>query len=275
MRFARLALWLVALCSHGARAADDELGASLAVDLPVTAAASLVWLGGEVAKGALVPESCRWCAPGPLEDSVARGAAWPSLTLAGSLSDVGVYGVLPAAVVGALLLATAHEGRLGVRIGWDLLLIAQAVVVAQAAAQVTKLLVVRERPFVHWLEPNQKPHTAQPSDNNLSFYSQHTDFAFALVLSGWTVARMRGLTWANLVLYVGLPLATGVGYLRMAAGKHYLSDVLVGAALGSAFGVLVPALHQWGRFLAPRGVSASVALVPIGGGALATLAWTY
>lgn len=275
MRSARLVLCLIALLGHGVRAADDELGASLALDVPVTATASLVWLGGELAKGALAPASCRWCAPGPLEDSVARGVSWPSLSLAGTLSDVGVYGLVPVAVVGGLILATARDGRLGVGIGWDLLLIAEAVVLAQAVAQVTKLLVARERPFVHWLEPSQKPHTAQPSDNNLSFYSQHTDFAFALVLSGWTVARMRGLTWANLVLYVGLPLATGVGYLRMAAGKHYLSDVLVGAALGSAFGVLVPAIHRWGRFLAPRGGSASVALVPIGGGALATLTCTY
>lgn len=254
---------------------DDTLGASLAVDVPVTAGAAAAWLAGELLRDQLAPTACRWCIPNVVDETVARAAVWGTPALASSLSDLGVYGVLPVAIVGGLLGASARDNRFGGQLAWDLLLVAEAVAVSQAANQAAKFLVARERPFVHWLPHDQKALTAQPSDNNLSFYSGHTTFAFALVTSGWTVARMRGYSWAPAFLYLGLPLAMTVGYLRMGAGKHYLGDVLVGAALGSAFGILVPALHRLGRFLSPPGTTASVWLVPLPGGALASCGWRF
>ena len=38
-----------------------------------------------------------------------------------------------------------------------------------------------------------------------------------------------------------------VGYFRIEAGKHFLSDVLVGYAVGATMGVVVPQLHKRGR----------------------------
>ena len=268
---------VVLLVAAPARAqTDEELGASLSVDLPVTLGAGVVWVGGEALRDLLAPATCQWCTPGPADATVARAAVWARPSVASTLSDVGVYGVLPLVAVGGVLaMAVGREGRLWPRVGWDLLLVAEAVALAQALNQAVKFLVARERPFVHWLGPSEKALTAAPSDNNLSFYSGHTDVSFALVASAWTVARMRGYSWANVMLAVGLPLAAGVGYLRMAAGKHYLSDVLVGAVLGSAVGVLVPAVHRWGRFLAPRGATATVSLIPLPGGGLATLGWVF
>ena len=35
-----------------------------------------------------------------------------------------------------------------------------------------------------------------------------------------------------------------VGYYRIVAGKHFLSDVLLGYTLGAAAGILVPELHK-------------------------------
>ena len=47
------------------------------------------------------------------------------------------------------------------------------------------------------------------------------------------------------------------GYLRIAADKHYLSDVLTGALVGSAFGVAMPYfLHRRGAAI-PVSVTAS------------------
>ncbi len=37
-----------------------------------------------------------------------------------------------------------------------------------------------------------------------------------------------------------MPLAVSVPYFRMAADRHYLTDVLVGAAVGTAVGIGVP-----------------------------------
>lgn len=53
---------------------------------------------------------------------------------------------------------------------------------------------------------------------NYSFFSGHTALAFS------TIGGPR--------LAVSLPLAISTGGLRVAAGKHYLSDVLVGAGVG-------------------------------------------
>lgn len=71
-----------------------------------------------------------------------------------------------------------------------------------AVSNVVKRLVGRERP---------------DGSNNHSFPSGHT--WLAAMNSGWRVE-------------FGVPLTVGVGYLRMAAGKHYLTDVLVGAGAG-------------------------------------------
>lgn len=55
-----------------------------------------------------------------------------------------------------------------------------------------------------------------------SFFSEHTAFA-ASAFGGPRVA-------------VVLPLTIGTGYLRIAADKHYLTDALAGAAVGSLIG---------------------------------------
>jgi membrane-associated phospholipid phosphatase len=41
-----------------------------------------------------------------------------------------------------------------------------------------------------------------------------------------------------------LALAAVTGWLRVRAGRHYPTDVLAGAALGSLIGWLVPRLHE-------------------------------
>jgi hypothetical protein len=42
-------------------------------------------------------------------------------------------------------------------------------------------------------------------------------------------------------------LAGATSNLRVRAGKHFYSDVLAGAAIGTGVGVLVPALHLQGQ----------------------------
>ncbi len=66
-----------------------------------------------------------------------------------------------------------------------------------------------------------------------------------------------------------LSAAALTGYARVKAGQHYPSDVLVGAAVGGAVGILVPALHSTARTsgvqvtAGPGGMSVRV---PWGGG---------
>jgi membrane-associated phospholipid phosphatase len=70
------------------------------------------------------------------------------------------------------------------------------------AAEIVKHTVPRSRP---------------DGSDQMSFYSEHT--ALATVSSGWK-------------FQVGVPIAIGSGYLRMAAGKHFASDVAAGAVAG-------------------------------------------
>jgi membrane-associated phospholipid phosphatase len=137
------------------------------------------------------------------------------------------------------------------------LIVLESVALAGSLSQIVKFAAIRERPFVHALPPADKPLTDSPSDNNVSFYSSHSSFAFALAVSSGTIASMRGYRMAPVVWAAGLISAASVGYLRIAADKHYFTDVLVGATVGSAFGWAVPSLFHRG--------SAPVAVAPMTG----------
>lgn len=83
-----------------------------------------------------------------------------------------------------------------------------------------KLIVGRRRPAVH-RRLRRTPRTS-------SFPSGHAASAFA-----FAVAATRELPWAGPVL---VPLAACVAYSRVYVGVHYPSDVLAGAAFGTAAG---------------------------------------
>jgi membrane-associated phospholipid phosphatase len=88
---------------------------------------------------------------------------------------------------------------------------------------------------------------AQRKDDNLSFYSGHTSLTFTLATASGTVASLRGYSLAPAIWSAGLGVAALAGWLRIAADKHYLSDVLVGAVAGSLAGVLLPVLFHGRR----------------------------
>ncbi len=242
------------------------------VSLGVTAFGGAAWIGSELAKGDIVASQCRLCDRTMGADSLngfdrsARSALrWGDgdVGTANAISNgLGFVG-LPLLLGGGLAAFAAKDGAWR-KIPEDLLVVAEATVLAADLNQAVKFSVQRERPFVHVLPVADKGGTSQPSDNNLSFYSGHTTMAFSLATSTAMVATLRGYSLAPVLWAVGLPLAAFTGYLRIAADKHYLSDVLVGAVMGSAFGIVVPWLHraQVGRMVtvAPMGLGLSVML---------------
>ncbi len=82
-----------------------------------------------------------------------------------------------------------------------------------------------------------------------SFYSGHASAAFALAVFGgmWFDAKNPGSSLSPVVWSVSLASAALVGALRVWAGKHYPSDVLVGAAVGSLSSFAVLRLHRSSR----------------------------
>ena len=99
---------------------------------------------------------------------------------------------------------------------------------ALALAAVIASLVDRARPFV--ADPGQLhlfiAHAADPS-----FPSDHATAAFAIAVAIF----LRKPRWG----IVAIAFATVLSVGRVAAGVHYPSDVLAGAALGSAAAVLL------------------------------------
>lgn len=109
---------------------------------------------------------------------------------------------------------------------------------------VVKQTALRTRPFVYNVAApmNDKEH----KDARLSFFSGHSAISFSSAVFASTVfghyfpvSRWRPVVWVG-----SLALAGTTAYLRYEAGKHYPTDILVGAAVGSAVGWLVPKLHQ-------------------------------
>jgi membrane-associated phospholipid phosphatase len=85
------------------------------------------------------------------------------------------------------------------------------------------------------------------------------------------VGVLRGCTRSRWMWAVGLPVATAAAYLSVAGDRHYLSDVMAGAALGWGVGFAVPYLAH--RHSADPRVPA-LRLVPAGEGRMLAAVWT-
>ncbi len=259
---------------------SDRLQYNPPVDLAVTAMGGAGWLLSEAYRNELGPRACRWCeltatgAPSvnALDRAVADALTWHDTTAAGTVSSVVVFGLAPAAAVGidAWLAARAGVGR---NVSIDALLIGEAAVISADLEQIVKFTVARRRP--------DAPGPAQPSlrgppgaDANVSFYSGHTSLAFALTTASWEIASLRGYPGAGWILRVGVPLGVLAGYLRIAADRHYLTDVLAGAAVGSGVGFAVPRLFHAGPSRSTRTVRACPVFGPAGAhGLMVAYAW--
>ena len=105
-------------------------------------------------------------------------------------------------------------------------------------ALLVKVTVKRDRPYTHNRDPRVAAFARTARGNDHSFFSGHTAMAFAAATSGGllqSVGRDGGGRYAGWALGGALAGATGV--FRVRAGKHFPTDVLVGAAVGTAAGV--------------------------------------
>lgn len=228
-------------------------------DGAVTAGAAVLWLASELGKGALAPSRCRFCGTNALDAGARDLLVWGYGDQARHASDLLAVVLVPGGVVAHQLLAARAAGDLEAGLV-DLLLVAEAAAVAMDVNQAVKFAVGRQRPFVHYGN-FRDPDRAPDPDDNLSFFSGHTTLAFSLAAAAGTVSSLRGYRSAPWVWGVGLSLAAGIGTLRIAADRHYLSDVLVGAAVGTVAGVALPRLLHGREDVAPR---AAVTPVPLG-----------
>lgn len=132
------------------------------------------------------------------------------------------------------------------------ILFAQTGLLLQGTTGSLKGMVDRRRPW-HYndgLSPGERHRLAVEAgdDASRSFPSGHASSAFALAVllpTLWTDVHGRS-TASDALWAVSLSAAAFASYARVAAGQHYPTDVLAGAALGAGIGYLVPALHRRG-----------------------------
>ncbi len=236
----------------------------LEIDVPVLVAAGIFAIARQI-RGGLAPAYCAPAKGDPTAESnfCDRSALnWLDRKAAGRYqpswnrwSDIGLYGIeaLAAAVV-----FTDEGAKNGLN---DLVVIAQATMLASAASGVSTAMTGRPRPYMYGGDAPLS--VRQGGNGGLSFFSGHTSTAFGAAVSTW--ATMRRLhpdkAWTWLVFGGGVAAAGFVGATRILAGNHFPTDVLAGAAVGSSIGILVPALHT-----APHRLAVTAMPVPDGGG---------
>ncbi len=107
--------------------------------------------------------------------------------------------------------------------------------------QTVKMLALRNRPYT------QTPgFVSSKTDDHFSFFSGHS----AITATAATTAIMMALnqpnmsTWGKAAAYTAGGLALTTAGLRIAAGKHYPSDVVTGILVGVAVAVINTKLHE-------------------------------
>jgi len=95
--------------------------------------------------------------------------------------------------------------------------------------ELTKALLHRRRPFIRLAQARVVGHRVR----GRSFPSGHTSQGF--FMATLLAQHFHAPAWAALLLY-GIALLLGI--TRMYVGAHYPRDVLAGAILGSAWGLL-------------------------------------
>ena len=229
----RLAAAIVFLVVSGPSAAGQAPYSLRWGDAVSVAAAGVAALIPDATKLPKVAPSCAPCDPRSLP-GIDRSALHTFSGSAGTMSTALLVSTVGFAGIASLDGATAAQRRGHVAV------FANSLAWTLAATDWMKVLVRRKRPVLYTADA-----AAAKDDPNSqrSFPSGHASIAFAAATSYLVMAEREHLPHRGrnaALLYVG---ALGVAALRVAAGKHFPTDVLGGAALGTGIGWLAGKVH--------------------------------
>jgi membrane-associated phospholipid phosphatase len=254
----RAALTCALVLLAGSAAAQDRPAGPYAVDWTtdgaIIAGAGALWLFTPLLQNEVIRPVC------PCSSALVSPFDRYPIGRKSNFTDQLSNAAEAAVVAGPLLLDALDVRRSGA--SWrgyaeDMLVLAEVLAINGALNQLVKLSVRRPRPTVY-----DVPATApdiNDSGNYVAFYSGHTSTAFAAGMAYATTfalrhpdSRSRGQVYGVAAVAAGT-----VGVMRVVAGQHFPSDVLAGALVGSALGLVIPRLHR----------ARSVTLTPAAGGA--------
>ncbi len=174
-----------------------------------------------------------------------RSAAYNWSPAASDLSDWGMYlSVAAPLATGAFFMpdksAALDPGGAGDYIG----AYAQTLSLSVGLNLLVKNLISRRRPYLFNTDLSLDKKLSYKPDYTRSFYSGHTSIAFtsAAFLTSSYAELYPDRDSRYLVGVLSFGTAALTGYLRYEAGKHFPSDIVVGAIVGTVFGFVVPQL---------------------------------
>jgi len=150
----------------------------------------------------------------------------------------------------------------------------EALAIVTAVQGTTNTIASRERPYGQVCGSPDLPGKTNDCEGNVhyrSFFSGHTAFSF-MAASLICVHHMKldllggiGDELSCVTAYAG---AAATGTLRVMGDMHYVSDVMVGAGVGTLVGLAVPLLHYRRVNLAPEEKKSAVDwhVIPVGAG---------
>ncbi len=146
----------------------------------------------------------------------------------------------------------------------DFVVVAESLAWDGALQEIVRRAVRRPRPYLY--APGLYLSDRTTAEATFSFYSGHTSSAFALASSFSYTFMLRHphsrFIWA--IWTATFAVASVEPVLRVDSGDHFPTDVIVGALVGTAMGLLIPALHRLKS-------SSNLALIPSSGDGHAAL----
>lgn len=156
---------------------------------------------------------------------------------AATASTVALIGVVAFSGFESLHGTTPAQGR------GDAAVLTNSLVWTYAVTNWFKVLAHRSRPVLYTAAAST---AASDPDNRRSFPSGHASVAFAAATSYFVMAGRERLPHRTRNAVLAYGTAAAVATLRVSAGKHFPTDVIGGAVLGSAIGWLAATVHPTG-----------------------------
>ncbi|TXK46433.1 phosphatase PAP2 family protein [Pontibacter qinzhouensis] len=219
---------------------DSPYRTSWKVDAPITAAGmGLSYYGLTLmqAKDGLTEQQIGALQKSDVNSFDRFSAGWDS-ERANSISDIPFYTSFAMPFVWVL------NDNIRNNAGQVFALYVETMAVTGTLFTMTNGLNPRTRPMIY--SPDVDMAEKMRANSRNSFYAGHTAasasaaFFFAKVFHDFNPdSPARPYVWA-----AAAAVPATVGYFRLKAGKHFLSDNLIGYTIGAAAGILVPQLHK-------------------------------
>ncbi len=125
-----------------------------------------------------------------------------------------------------------------------LVMYGEVMLLSNSVKDMVKSAVTRYRPYAYFSSSDDD--LMEKKDSSESFFSGHTSTAFsAAAFISAVYFKMHPERTAKYWVSIGAySAAAATGILRICAGMHFPTDIIVGAAWGTFIGIFIPKIHE-------------------------------